>query len=66
LNQGAPLCGLRYEHGGRLSEIIAHREVSEFIRIAEAFLSSFLGVSEQLVPPTSILREFIGHSSFRY
>jgi uridine kinase len=33
-------------------------------RRLQAFLSTFLGVSEQLVPPTSILREFIGHSSF--
>ncbi|MFZ1054222.1 MAG: nucleoside kinase [Opitutaceae bacterium] len=33
-------------------------------RRLQAFLSTFLGVSEQMVPPTSILREFIGHSSF--
>jgi uridine kinase len=33
-------------------------------RRLQAFLSTFLSVSEQLVPPTSILREFIGHSSF--
>jgi uridine kinase len=35
-------------------------------RRLQAFLSSFLGVPNNLVPPTSILREFIGHSSFRY
>ncbi len=41
------------------------------IQYAEArrmqdFLASFLTVSDHLVPPTSILREFIGRSSFRY
>jgi uridine kinase len=35
-------------------------------RRLQAFLSSFLSVSQQMVPPTSILREFIGHSSFHY
>jgi uridine kinase len=35
-------------------------------RRLQEFLSSFLSVPADLVPPTSILREFIGKSSFRY
>jgi uridine kinase len=42
-----------------------HPQYAEARRLQE-FLSSFLNVSDRLVPPTSILREFIGHSSFRY
>ena len=42
-----------------------HPQYAEARRLL-AFLSSFLGIADQLVPPTSILREFIGHSSFRY
>jgi len=35
-------------------------------RRLQAFLSNFLSVPRQEVPPTSLLREFIGDSSFRY
>ncbi|HUJ08711.1 MAG TPA: nucleoside kinase [Verrucomicrobiae bacterium] len=42
-----------------------HPQYAEARRLLE-FLSSFLSVSDHFVPPTSILREFIGHSSFRY
>jgi uridine kinase len=42
-----------------------HAQYAEARRLLE-FLSSFLSVSDHLVPPTSILCEFIGHSSFRY
>lgn len=35
-------------------------------RRLQEFLGSFLGIAYDLVPPTSILREFIGKSSFRY
>ena len=42
-----------------------HAQYAEARRM-QAFLSCFLGVSDALVPPTSILREFIGRSSFRY
>ena len=35
-------------------------------RRLQDFLVSFLSVPDYLVPPTSILREFIGRSSFRY
>lgn len=42
-----------------------HPQYAEARRLL-AFLSSFLGVADHLVPPTSILREFIGSSSFRY
>jgi uridine kinase len=42
-----------------------HPQYAEARRLLE-FLSSFLAVSDQLVPATSILREFIGRSSFRY
>jgi uridine kinase len=40
-------------------------EYAEARRLQE-FLECFLGVTDQLVPATSILREFIGRSSFRY
>jgi uridine kinase len=49
-----------------LVEIKPHHPQYAEARRLLAFLSSFLGVSDHLVPPTSILREFIGHSSFRY
>jgi uridine kinase len=42
-----------------------HAQYAEARRLLE-FLSSFLSIPDRLVPPTSILREFIGHSSFRY
>jgi len=40
-------------------------EYAEARRLLE-FLDCFLGVRDHLVPTTSILREFIGRSSFRY
>lgn len=43
----------------------AHPQYGEARRMQE-FLSSFLVAPADLVPPTSILREFIGKSSFRY
>ena len=49
-----------------LVEIKPHHPQYAEARRLLAFLSSFLGVSDHLVPPTSILREFIGHSSFSY
>ncbi len=42
-----------------------HPQYGEARRLLD-FLSSFLGVPSDLVPPTSILREFIGKSSFHY
>ena len=42
-----------------------HPQYAEARRLL-AFLSSFLSISDHWVPPTSILREFIGQSSFRY
>jgi uridine kinase len=49
-----------------LAEVKPHHvQYTEARRMLE-FLSSFLSVSDHLVPPTSILREFIGHSSFNY
>lgn len=42
-----------------------HAQYAEARRLME-FLSSFLSIPDHLVPPTSILREFIGRSSFRY
>jgi uridine kinase len=42
-----------------------HAQYSEARRMQE-FLSSFLVIPADLIPPTSILREFIGKSSFRY
>lgn len=35
-------------------------------RRMQEFLASFLSIPADLVPPTSILREFVGKSSFRY
>ena len=49
-----------------LAEIKPHHPQYAEARRLQAFLSSFLGIPENLVPPTSILREFIGRSSFRY
>ena len=43
----------------------AHPQYAEARRLQD-FLGSFLGIPHDLVPPTSILREFIGKSSFRY
>jgi uridine kinase len=40
-------------------------EYGEARRLA-TFLTSFLGVDTDEIPPTSILREFIGNSSFNY
>lgn len=42
-----------------------HRQYGEARRLMQ-FLSSFLAVPDRFVPPTSLLREFIGRSSFRY
>ena len=42
-----------------------HPQYVEARRMQE-FLSSFLSIPADLVPPTSLLREFIGKSSFRY
>lgn len=42
-----------------------HAQYAEARRLQE-FLESFLVIPADLVPPTSILREFIGKSSFRY
>jgi uridine kinase len=42
-----------------------HAQYAEARRMQD-FLASFLGVSDRLVPPTSLLREFIGRSSFSY
>ncbi len=49
-----------------LAEIKPHHPQYAEARRLQSFLSSFLGVADHLVPPTSILREFIGNSSFRY
>ena len=49
-----------------LAEIKPHHPQYAEARRLMAFLSSFLNISDHLVPPTSILREFIGRSSFRY
>ncbi|HVM62480.1 MAG TPA: TGS domain-containing protein [Verrucomicrobiae bacterium] len=49
-----------------LAEVKPHHPQYTEARRLQQFLSSFLSVSDHLVPPTSILREFIGHSSFHY
>ena len=43
----------------------SHPQYAETRRMLE-FLSSFLSIPDRFVPSTSILREFIGHSGFRY
>ncbi len=40
-------------------------EYAESRRIT-GFLLNFLSISEELVPPTSILREYIGGSALEY
>ena len=49
-----------------LSEVKPDKPQYAEARRMQDFLASFLTVSDHLVPPTSILREFIGRSSFRY
>jgi len=49
-----------------LAEVKPHHGQYAEARRLQEFLSSFLSVPDHLVPPTSILREFIGHSSFHY
>ena len=49
-----------------LAEVKPHHTQYAEARRLLYFMSSFLSVSDHLVPPTSILREFIGRSSFRY
>jgi uridine kinase len=40
-------------------------EYAEAVRL-QKFISYFLPISEREIPPTSILREFLGGSSFLY
>ena len=44
------------------------RDVPEYAQAhrLRSFLSRFASVSSQLIPPTSLLREFVGGSSFKY
>ena len=49
-----------------LAEVKPHHEHYGEARRLQDFLRSFLVIPADLVPPTSILREFIGKSSFRY
>ena len=49
-----------------LAEVKPHHPQYAETRRLQEFLSSFLSVPDHLVPPTSILCEFIGHSSFHY
>jgi uridine kinase len=49
-----------------LAEVKPHDAQYAEARRLQDFLGSFLGIPHDLVPPTSLLREFIGKSSFRY
>ncbi|MGA1529870.1 MAG: nucleoside kinase [Kiritimatiellia bacterium] len=49
-----------------LAEVKPDDPVYAEARRLQDFLGSFLGIPHDLVPPTSILREFIGKSGFRY
>ena len=49
-----------------LAEVKPHHPQYAEARRMQEFLASFLVVPHDLIPPTSILREFIGKSSFRY
>ncbi|HMO03693.1 MAG TPA: nucleoside kinase [Kiritimatiellia bacterium] len=49
-----------------LAEVKPHDPQYAEARRLQEFLGSFLGIPHDLVPPTSLLREFIGKSSFRY
>ena len=60
---GDPALDVR--HVIALSNEELERVIAEARRLQE-FLSSFLVVPPELIPPTSILREFIGNSGFLY
>jgi uridine kinase len=49
-----------------LAEVKPEDPVYGEARRLQDFLGSFLGIPHDLVPPTSLLREFIGKSGFRY
>ena len=45
--------------------IISHPEYAEAHRLLK-FLRYFIPISDKEIPPTSIMREFVGGSSFKY
>jgi uridine kinase len=49
-----------------LAEVKPFHEEYAFARHLMSFLSSFIAAPSSPVPPTSLLREFLGHSGFRY
>ena len=49
-----------------LAEVKPHHTQYAEARRLQEFLTLFLPISTDQVPPTSILREFVGQSSFRY
>ena len=59
--------GVLKKHANPLIYAIKEKfaEYGEYKRLLN-FLSYYLPINEDEIPPTSILREFLGGSSFRY
>ncbi len=59
--------GVMKEYGCDILERVPHDapEYGEAYRLLK-FLSFFLPIGERMIPPTSLLREFLGGSSFHY
>lgn len=59
--------GVMKDYGREILEQVPHDtpEYSEAYRLMK-FLSFFSPIGERLIPPTSLLREFLGGSSFHY
>lgn len=59
--------GVMKQYGEELLRSVPHDipEYSEANRLLK-FLSYFAPIGEKAIPPTSLLREFLGGSSFKY
>ncbi len=59
--------GVMKQHADKLLERVPH-DVEEYCEAARLrrFLSYFASISEEFIPSTSLLREFLGGSSFKY
>ena len=66
---GPPTAGLivvTAQRGGVFRETFAIGKAYAEARRLTMFLTNFTGISDREVPSTSMLREYIGRSSFRY
>ena len=59
--------GVMKEYGEEILSRVPHDvpEYAEAYRLLK-FLSYFAPISDDAIPPTSLLREFLGGSSFKY